>query len=1017
MGGTEAVDFASYDLTGLTEDLNFYPQANGDQISAYLSAAMYNLSIAGSIRNNFYIPDTPENVEILGVFVGDNEIEGNRVLYRDYNNAPVYYTMYVINAVGAVEFTKVTEFVVKYRVNGDIELEQVYNISAEKYANIIYKDSQKTSGNVYNTQSYNVTADLVRYSYLLSVYTKVEDDNLTALYNKMKSLCSALPSDNDLAGSVANVSAFAGMGSIAFEASAYNPRWKFTLNSSAQITDIKITLEGYRNGIYADRTNFGTHTYGINNVVKDSNGYITSAYSTYIPVYNIGEPFTITFTKADGSEVSGTYDMKAYYSAVGASNAITDFLKSVIALSKSTIAYKFPEGKITINDVAEFWECDHAPAEPITPVVSGNYNFKPRYCSKCDSYLFYYEDYGAIADGKSTQSRTAGVSGTNDYEAIYWTHMNANQWAQRPDLNGDKHTAVIGNSNPSVQKKYYIGVPEGRGIYKIDADNDGIVETTYKNGANLGAITVATDTSWNGVYFIMDDNALCLNADSANCTCGRAHHGYARQSIFSVDEYGAENYTVDLLNKMATTLKPGDTNIGYAPGRKMLVYITSKSRQIWYRYGDNADNGVDANEILIVDEFGNIDPTTPVQWDYPTITTAKGYSVDTAPIKISGLDANGNINSYYENFVNLSTQQSIPHYEQLSRNIAIKRSNATVEGVHHYFTEAAYSEGSTKRTAYAFINVTFCSNATIKDMSVVNHNGYPGDSGVSQGSYEFSGGDANATSWINCVTRNLFSSAQGVTQAYPIYRGLFGTNRMRNMYLKDCYLNSFDAHTGANNVTIEDSTFEHMNFVGGGKITLKNVIIYTTTNGSVVNLREDYGSVWKGDLDIDGLEVRYTTTSNYKPSQITLIKGTYNNQYYGFGDGLYMPQNVTINNFHTRSYTASVSNGVRTETLASSVDASSMKVYYYYNINSLDADNVATTTAPGTYKPEDKQSSGNGTSVLNCTTNLTITNSVTFQLPTGDFWKNMTFNMNGSEYAWEETKIGSWVISAGFKKQ
>ena len=300
----------------------------------------------------------------------------------------------------------------------------------------------------------------------------------------------------------------------------------------------------------------------------------------------------------------------------------------------------------------------------------------------------------------------------------------------------------------------------------------------------------------------------------------------------------------------------------------------------------------------------------------------------------------------------------------------------------------------------------------------MNQNAQSAEDGISQGSYEFNGSDANAVSWINCVTRNMFSkTSDGSLQAYPVYRGLFGTNRIRNMYLKDCYLNSFDAHTGANNVTIEDSTFEHMNFVGGGKITLKNVVIYTSNQGTVVNLREDYGSIWKGDLDIDGLEVRYCSEAgSYKPARISLIKGNYQNQYFGFDDGLYMPENVTINNFHIRAYSATVSNGVRDERLGALHD-SGMSVYYYngtadrsYGIEAGDMHNlksseVATTTAPGANLPTDKATTGNGTSVLNGTKNLTITNSVSITLPTGNFWINMNVTKDGTVYALEEKKI------------
>ena len=267
------------------------------------------------------------------------------------------------------------------------------------------------------------------------------------------------------------------------------------------------------------------------------------------------------------------------------------------------------------------------------------------------------------------------------------------------------------------------------------------------------------------------------------------------------------------------------------------------------------------------------------------------------------------------------------------------------------------------------------------------------------------------------------------TCALPIYRGLFGTNRMRNMYLKDCYLNSFDAHTGAYNVTIEDSTLEHMNFVGGGDINIKNVIIYTstystktynasilsssTTLGFAFNLRDDYGSSWNGNVYVDGLTVRY---GKGQTSNITIFRGSYKNQYYGF-DSTYVPQDIVINNFHTQQYEASVSGGVRTETLGS-MDLSSTKVYLYYAINDLKSTDVPATSVAGANKPTATSGSDYGTNHLECTKNLTITNSPALKasnLPTGSFWTGMNVTIDGQKYV--ASKKSSWSSSYEWKAQ
>ena len=1009
--GFTAVDLAKIDPSTINKTVSFYPLADKSTISADFTTARYNLSTTGAIQNNLYVPELPEGLKLLGVYVGEREIKGKPVLFYDNGSAPVYYRMYVINEVGAAEFTKVTKVKLRYQVEG-VSLVQTLNLSPEKYANYIYTDSCKTAGNLYSVEAYNVVADLVRYSYLLSTYAGINNPELDALYGKMCTLCSELPSDNSLAGSITNAAALSGTGSIAYEASSYEPRWKFNFNESAQIVDVRLTLTGYYNAAQADRSNFGTITYGIENVTKSSAGYITAAYSENIPIYNITNTFTITLVKADGTEISGTYGLKSYYTVVAKDTSAAEFLKSVFALAQSCATYKFPEGKLTAGDICDFWECDHKGAEIQETVSSYIYNFKPRYCAKCDSWLFYYEDYGAVADGKTNRTRATHVSGTNDYEAIYWTHANANEWKAREDFSLGKHVAVVGNSDPAKAKYYYISLPEGRGIYSADTNYDGIPDTDY-TGKNLGSIIIATDTSWNGVNLIIDDDAIC---NAGGCTCVNAlgvarKHAYNSQSIFVLDEYGIEDYSVNLASKIGS-LAAGATNIGFAPGRKMLIHLTDSNKKIYLRYGSNASNGASITEVILVDEFGNIDPSTPVQWDYATVTSAKAYATDTDPIKVSGLN-NGEINATFESYVNNSMSISIPHYVSCGRNITLNRSNATIEGIERFFTEeAANSHVTNKRFAYTFIVASLCSHPTIKDMIVMNHNSQSGESGTSQGSYEFSGGNANAVSWINCVTKNMFSSSKdgSTVQAYPIYRGLFGTNHIRNMYLKDCYLNSFDAHTGAYNVTLEDTTVEHMNFIGGGDIKVKNVTVYCSSQGMAFNLRTDYGSTWKGNLYVDGLTIKYASTGSSKPSVITVLKGSYENQYWGFDT--YMPQEVVINNFHTQAYTAVVSNGERIET-PGAIDDPDMAVHYYYAIGGLSASRVPDESKPGLHGPTDKGDPNitydYGTNHLEVTKSITITNSVTIYLPSGSFWKNMVVTVDGVSKKWYGGgTVGNW---------
>jgi hypothetical protein len=202
-----------------------------------------------------------------------------------------------------------------------------------------------------------------------------------------------------------------------------------------------------------------------------------------------------------------------------------------------------------------------------------------------------------------------------------------------------------------------------------------------------------------------------------------------------------------------------------------------------------------------------------------------------------------------------------------------------------------------------------------------------------------------------------------------------------------------------------------MNFIGGGDIIIKDVVVYCSNQGMAFNLRTDYGSTWRGDIYVDGLTIKYASTGSSKPSRITLLKGSYENQYWGFDT--YVPQKVTINNFHIQAYTATVTNGVRTETLGKMDDTSNMKVYYYYALNGLKASSVPEESKAGLHGPTDKGDSSitydYGTNRLVCTKSITITNSANIIIPTGSFWRDMVVTIDGQTKRWSGgTDSGTW---------
>jgi hypothetical protein len=126
-----------------------------------------------------------------------------------------------------------------------------------------------------------------------------------------------------------------------------------------------------------------------------------------------------------------------------------------------------------------------------------------------------------------------------------------------------------------------------------------------------------------------------------------------------------------------------------------------------------------------------------------------------------------------------------------------------------------------------------------------------------------------------------------------------GTNFCKNLTFDGMHVSSFDAHCGVYNATVRNSTIEHMNFIGAGDAIVENVVVYGGGLCSVMNLRDDYGSTWEGDLYVDGLEFRYKNGQSTN-RKFTIIRGVWYNHYFGYT--VHFPQNIILNDVSIVEY-------------------------------------------------------------------------------------------------------------------
>ena len=463
------------------------------------------------------------------------------------------------------------------------------------------------------------------------------------------------------------------------------------------------------------------------------------------------------------------------------------------------------------------------------PNPSFNNNFK---YEKVDYKNLYYKDFGAEGDGY-----------TDDFFALMACHDQANAYG---------HTV-----NAESGATYYLG-----------------------EGSGYSSITVQTDTNWNGCKFIFDDSTIA--APECDPATGKQISGSMGDPeyytpIFSISNskstvhYGASNTPIK-------SLYEGATNIGFAPGYEAIIKPYNSNIYHFIRWGLNQNSGSAQNEVIHVDAEGNIDPMTPVQWNYDVITKLSIVNAEEEPITINGGD---NRQTHVETKFNGAPS----FYTYYKRNIQITRSNVTIKNIRHTIIE----EGETGAPYTGFIYIADANNVNVDGCEFQCPKGYRtiGSAGesVGMGTYEICAATSTNILWSNCTQSNLYKE-DGSMQS----DGMMGTNYCKNLMFDNMVVCSFDAHCGTYNASLRNSTCEHLNFIGEGTIILENMNILANPAGNAIVLRSDYGSTWQGDLIIKGLNMKY-----YSRTSFSVVNAQWVNHFFGYQT--YLPENIYLEDF------------------------------------------------------------------------------------------------------------------------
>ena len=414
-----------------------------------------------------------------------------------------------------------------------------------------------------------------------------------------------------------------------------------------------------------------------------------------------------------------------------------------------------------------------------------------------------YEDFGAVGDGK-----------TNDFEAIYNCHVSANEYG---------HTIVVDGT-----KTYYISTSD-----------------KY--------IPIRTNVSWNNAHFIIDDSGIAED-DPA-----RSRPIFALLSDTPAPTFtSATSPAIEAINESGGISKGKGGCIDVGLRRPALLVVTNASHKNFIRYGVNANSGLEQKELILVDAFGNVDPSTPFLHDFEQITSVKAFSVEDTPVTVK--------DAVFTTIANQGDGDGIYY----SRNLLVSRSNTTVLNIEH----KVVGESEMTNAYSGFFTASLTSNVTF-DSCIMQ-----GLLITDSGTYDTTTSQANNVLWKNCIQSNFFAE-DGITPRRDTW-GIMGSNLCKNLAYEGCRLSRFDAHAGVYNARIVDSDLVHVTIVGGGEALLKNSKIY---NNNIFNLRDDYGATWDGDIRVENLTVVNT-------SDITLFKTSWHN--HDFGYPTYLPKNTVI---------------------------------------------------------------------------------------------------------------------------
>ena len=573
--------------------------------------------------------------------------------------------------------------------------------------------------------------------------------------------------------------------------------------------------------------------------------------------------------------------------------------KSII-IKHVEVSDDIPKGfKVYVNDSAQIViECayDNMLTEGINKftgsnitLATGAVDFTGTIVDDYDITVLTYEMFGAKGDGK-----------TNDYEAIYRTHVAANEGGQ--------------SVRATAGKTYYIESP--------------VVDGKARS------IPVMTNTDWQNAKFIIDDRKISpANATTKSWNIALFDIKQNEEPVTISNQTAEGKAYLDKI--LAAGLNPNTTKIDLGDDFRcdVMLMTANSTHKVYRRRGYGAYAGVTMEEVVILDKDGNVRSDTSIMYNYIDLTGLEIIKLgEVEPITVQNGEFTTMVSEFNCIFIRDDGRRD-DYSPYISRGLHITRSYTTVKNVKHYVEgEKQWKDYVNKNDlSIEFVGSTYrgfyitqrCNDVTIEDCILTGRRCYRRPHGGTGGTYDLSAFLTNNLIFKNCVQSNFWSTVDPDTheikaakegdpgaipsmESFPtkvkvdsgntigggsptsaqMHWGIGGTNLCKNTKYHGSTLSRYDAHEGTYGGEIVDSTICAAALTGGGDFLIENTKTYTTGGRRAFSVRSDYGYTWAGTVHLKNVHAIIHAKADNDPTKysgdICVVAPSYKNWYWGY---------------------------------------------------------------------------------------------------------------------------------------